>query len=349
MDLIIPFAAPASDALRQALPTLALPALQGLLAGGAWQTQAIDQLPGDPDAALTCFTPPHEQALARAWGLGTVADGLVPLAAWEAHQLGLASATATDTGIAAEPQGWAWLTPSHWHLGTEQISLLDPARLELEEADLRAIVQAIDPLFSSEGMALFLAPPRSDGLGPPVWHLLCRHAEFAGLPTASLDRVTGRNVDLWLGSDARARRVRRLQNEVQMLLHEHPLNQARERAGRLSVNSVWISGSGAWPLADPHPNPHPQVQVASALREPALNDDPAAWVTAWQALDAQLLAGWAARHRHDPEARLVLCGERSAAVLTPAPAQRGRWRQALARWWPQPRSAPSLADLLEPL
>ena len=36
------------------------------------------------------------------------------------------------------------------------------------------------------------------------------------------------------------RRVRRLQSEVQMLLHTHPLNAAREDRGDLTVNSFWL-------------------------------------------------------------------------------------------------------------
>jgi hypothetical protein len=33
-------------------------------------------------------------------------------------------------------------------------------------------------------------------------------------------------------------------NEAQMLLHEHPINQARERQGLTLVNSIWLSGGG---------------------------------------------------------------------------------------------------------
>ena len=34
-------------------------------------------------------------------------------------------------------------------------------------------------------------------------------------------------------------RFRKLQNEIQMLWHEHPANQAREAAGQLPVNAFW--------------------------------------------------------------------------------------------------------------
>lgn len=44
------------------------------------------------------------------------------------------------------------------------------------------------------------------------------------------------------GSDAGA--LRRLMTELQMLLHEHPLNAQREARGAPAINAVWIHGEG---------------------------------------------------------------------------------------------------------
>lgn len=41
------------------------------------------------------------------------------------------------------------------------------------------------------------------------------------------------------------RNLRRLMTELQMQLHEHPVNQQRERAGLLPANGVWLWGLGA--------------------------------------------------------------------------------------------------------
>jgi hypothetical protein len=38
-----------------------------------------------------------------------------------------------------------------------------------------------------------------------------------------------------------------LLNEVQMVLHEHPVNEAREARGEPAVNSVWLWGGGRAP------------------------------------------------------------------------------------------------------
>ena len=45
------------------------------------------------------------------------------------------------------------------------------------------------------------------------------------------------------GSDARG--LRRLMTELQMLLHEHPLNQQRVAQGLPAANSLWLWGNGA--------------------------------------------------------------------------------------------------------
>lgn len=43
-------------------------------------------------------------------------------------------------------------------------------------------------------------------------------------------------------------RLRRLMTELQMQLHEHPVNRRRERAGLLAANAVWLWGAGELPL-----------------------------------------------------------------------------------------------------
>jgi hypothetical protein len=45
------------------------------------------------------------------------------------------------------------------------------------------------------------------------------------------------------GADAKS--VRRLMTELQMVLHEHPVNVRRERAGLPAANAVWLWGGGS--------------------------------------------------------------------------------------------------------
>ena len=286
MHLLIPFAAPLSEAGRQAATTLALPKLQALLARCAeTQRDAADEW---------SFSPPHERALALALGW-TGGAGLLP---WAAR-------AAQADGIATADLAWGLMTPAHWHLGTEQISLLDPAGLMLDEATSRALFEAVAPLFTSEGFAMHHGTAQR-------WYLA--HESLAGLATASIDRVTGRNVDGWMGKDAAARRLRRLQAEVQMLLYTHPLNDERAARGLLPVNSFWLSGCG---VAQPERPDAPTVDLR--LRGPALADDWAAWCKAWETLDAGPLAALLARAAAGEPVALTLCGERAWARFETAP------------------------------
>lgn len=280
---MIPFAAPLADAGRDALRSLPLPRLR------AWLARATVEWRDDGDEFG--FSPPHERALARALGWAG-GDGELPFAAQAARADGI------DPGDLA----WGLLTPVHWRLGTEQVSLMDPAALVLDEAASRTLFDAARPLFESEGFAIAWGAPLR-------WYVA--HESLHALRTASLDRVIGRNVDRWLAGGTQARLVRRLQNEVQMLFHTHPLNEQREAQGRLPVNSFWLSGCGrAQPAAGAAPT------LDERLRAPALADDWAAWCKAWDGVDAGI----------ERASRLTLCGERASVTLVPG----GGWQKLRA-------------------
>ncbi len=296
--LILPFASATSEAAVHTLGTLQLPHLEALLA--RLQAQPMDE--GDEYT----LSPPHERALAQARGWA-LQDGLLPWAALAAQRAGLAPAAGS---------GWALVSPTHWHVGTEQFSLLNPAELQLDEAASRQAFEAIRPLFEDDGIRLHWCSPLQ-------W--LAEHDSLATLPTASLDRVIGRNVDLWLGPPEAARRLRRLQAEVQMLLHGHPLNEARETQGLAAINSFWLSGTGAAPHALPETT---EVVVDERLRAPLLAEDWLAWAEAWAALDAEVFKPWHSRLEAGEALTLTLCGERHAQRFEPV--QRGWWQRLTA-------------------
>ena len=311
MHLIVPFAGTVSEAGRLAQQTLVLPGLDRLLAslqpGALW---------GSDELSLNA---PHEQALARAWGWAgdgsDVSNTALPFAAHRAAGLGL-----RDTGQFDQPAQAAWglLTPVHLHAGSEQISLTDPATLQLDEAASRELLAIVQPLFDTEGFTLHWAAPLQ-------W--LATHPQFDGMATASLDRVIGRQVTPWLPDRHAARLLRRLQNEVQMLLYTHAVNDRREAAGLPTVNSFWLSGCGRLPAQPILPTPAADLQVDDRLRGPALAEDWAAWCDAWHALDAGPIS---ALQRSGPGAMLTLCGERQAQTF--AHQAQGWWQKIVAGW-----------------
>ncbi len=302
MHLLLPFAGALSPAAAQAIATLGLPRLERLLAL---------LTPGPRDAGdERSLSPPHERALAAALGWPVV-DGLLPLAARAAAVDGLQPRSGNT-----EP-GWGLLSPTHWLLGTEQVTLVDPAALALEDADARTLFDALRPLFDDGGDGWSLH------WGAPERWYAC-HPSLATLPTAALDRAVGQPIDRWLNRHPDAQGIRRLQAEAQMLLHDHPLNAARVERGALAVNSFWLSGTGPTPPAASEPA---GLSIDDRLRAPALAGDWTAWAEAWAAIDAGPLRDALTRAGDGQPVALTLCGERAAQRFDLQP------RTALKRWF----------------
>jgi hypothetical protein len=200
------------------------------------------------------------------------------------------------------------------------VTLADPEALQLTEAESRAAFEAVRELFESEGFTLVWGAPSR-------WYVA--HESLAGLPCAALDRVIGRNVDLWIRHGAahqlQARLVRRLQSEVQLLLYPHALNEIREQRDALTLNSFWLSGCGRAQAV-----PANAVVVNDTLRAPLLAQDWVAWADAWCALDSGALATLLADAQAGRSARLTLCGERNAQGFDNI--ERSLWQQLGSRF-----------------
>ena len=276
--LIVPFANCSSDDWLQAMSSADLTNLSKLLRG----MKLVKTDTGQAES----LSPPHERVLAEASGLTAGADGLIPWAALEAD---------------AKPnEGWAFITLCHWAMGREHATLTDPATLALNELDAQTLLSAMQPYFATEGITLhYLQPTR--------W--LARGDVFATLPTASLERVLGRNVDRWLPA---SRQIKSLQNEMQMLLYTHPINDERAAVGQRSVNSFWVSGSGA--LAEAATE-HPHINVTRAVAQAAFTNDWAAYAQAWAQIDSCDIAELLAQQNSGTTVRLSLCGESNAMTF----------------------------------
>lgn len=302
--LLIPFASHAGVACRMALHELDLPNLQALLAR---LTPAGEDRQDD-----TSLSPPHERALARARGLAIV-DGQLPWAALAARERGLPD---------AQPgQGWGLLTLCHWQVGLSEVVLGDPQQMGITARESDALLAVVKPFFEEDGLTLFAGPQ------PGQW--LVNGLLLEGLATASVDRAIGQPLAAWLPMGEAARPLRRLQNEMQMLLYTHPVNDERGMHGMTPINSFWLSGTGPTPAKAQALAPAPEI--AKQLRESALQDDGAGWAHCWAALDASTLAEWRARADAGQPLTLTLCGPRAALRLENRPSGLGGWLRARLR------------------
>jgi hypothetical protein len=301
------------EGCAQARKTLDLPHLEKLLARLA---------PGEPEAGSELsLSMPYETVLAREFGL-PVDDGRIPWAAWQVHEAG------RDAGGHA----WAFITPCHWRVGTGHVAMDHPHNLQLDAQDSQSLLAAMLPYFEADGIAL-------EYDAPTLW---LAHGEiFRGLPTASLDRVVGRTIDDWMPRTPQAGPLRRLQQEMQMLLYTHQVNEERGRGGLQPVNSFWISGAGALPPSPAAAAPQ-GLQIVNYLRDAALLGDWPAWAAAWKQLDAKECPRLLQALGEGKPVALTLCGERSARTWSSAG---GGWLRRLSA----PFARKQAAMLLEPL
>jgi len=279
----------------------------------AWMAQARRvnvQVDAVQEPLLATLSPPHERAWAQAVGW-PVTDGYLP---WAAHAAGQAP---------DEQTAWAFITLCNWHVSNGQVTLGDPAYLQIDEATDATLFQAMQSFFAEDGIVLHPYKPGQ-------W--LAQSPLLAALPTASLDRVIGHNIDPWLvGSHTSAellspaaKLLRRLQNEMQMLLYTHPVNEGRG----LTINSFWVHGTGTLPVSQPA---RQEPAMVHTLRQSALQQDLIGWLEAWQHVDAHVIAPMLARVAAGEPQRLVLCGEHAFHVydsVKPTLWQRVRTRFA---------------------
>lgn len=133
--------------------------------------------------------------------------------------------------------------------------LAEPVYLAVERDHL--VMSAVDRLSDRESEELFAAlsaHARGEALqmirsSGDCWLLGCTQAQALRCTEPAL--VVGHDIHRFLPSGADAPRWLRLITEFQMLLHEHPVNRAREAHGQRPVNSLWLWGGGVLPSVPP--------------------------------------------------------------------------------------------------
>jgi hypothetical protein len=348
ITLALPFALPPSELAPDLQRALELPALAALLS----RTAAEHRETIDTGARAL----PYEAWLARALGLaGGKAAGqrMMPPAAgtpWAEQSAPLAAAALAGFGAAQAEGHWFIVHPIHVQMARTHLTLADPRQLRLDDADARALYDAARPYFEELGMPLLYGDATT-------WFM--RADGWQGLRTASPDCVTGMNLSDWMPEGDNAIAFRKLQNEIQMLWYEHPVNEARQARGLPPVNSFWLWGgaaAGGLPATGPaviagqpwlraisppalrdatldtllaHGGPHPQA-VLGQLIEPAIGGEWSSWLDAMQQLEQQWFAPLlAALHSgRVTRATLVLSHRHtSVAYTTSKLAQRKFWRK----------------------
>jgi hypothetical protein len=133
---------------------------------------------------------------------------------------------------------WLCADPVHLHADRDALVLVDASRFALDATEAAALVGTLNEYFAAERIE-FAAPTAKR------WYVKVPHTP--DMETVPLREAAGRSVGELLprGSDALA--WHRRFNELQMVLHDHPVNQEREARAEPAVNSTWFWGGGTLP------------------------------------------------------------------------------------------------------
>jgi len=212
-ELIVPGLLPQAEETAATLGGLRLPALELLLARGRRSS--------DESISL-------ERWLAQAFDGDE--DGEIPAGA-----LTLA-ASGGETGDAI----WMRADPAHLRLNRDALVLVPATAFGVQLAESEALAERLNRHFDGELTFYPLSGER--------WCVRVKGIPAEGLRTRTPAEVAGRDINPHLPSGEGSMRWHTLLNEIQMLLHEHPVNEAREARGEPAVNSVWLWGAGRMPV-----------------------------------------------------------------------------------------------------
>ena len=298
IEIVLPFGLPSAQMAKQLVHELEIDALAAMIA----HTRTSSRL---PDFAPLSRALPHEAWLAYQFGLteAIVSDNSPPFAAAAMQLRGLAQ----DKGF------WFILHPAHVDVGHDQMVMADRRTLALAAAESLAMFNAAKPCFDEAGRTLLYGDAMT-------WFI--RADDWNDFQTTSPDMACNRNLSHWMPEGKQELQWRKLQNEVQMVWHTHPINAARAERGAKTVNSLWLWGGtyGAmpnFPAILPYtaafgfsgrmeaygqffPENRPEYTVADILSNPpehgmvfidqliapALAADWNAWLSAYQELEA---------------------------------------------------------------
>ncbi len=125
---------------------------------------------------------------------------------------------------------WVHAAPVHLRADRDRVLLADASLLDIDMNEARSFTDALN--------AHFAPGVRFEPVTPDRWYATL--ASPPAEPTRALSSVIGRAVETGSASIG----WHALMNEIQMLLHAYPANEAREARGLPAVTGVWLWGGG---------------------------------------------------------------------------------------------------------
>ena len=129
---------------------------------------------------------------------------------------------------------WLYAMPVHFVLQRDTFSLAAPAPLSLDADEVNTLTASLNQHFAGDGLA-FIWDKNS-------WFLSLQANPH--IKTTAPQAAINKDISAYLPTGVGATKWASFQNELQMLLFEHPVNLTRETKGLPVINSIWCYGLG---------------------------------------------------------------------------------------------------------
>jgi hypothetical protein len=201
--------------------------------------------------------------------------------------LALASSCTGDPVDAVAGQAGAWIaTPLNLQAGLTTVHLPPDGILQLESGEARRLAAGFAEVFGADGLQLSVISADT---------LLLSGLAAAGARAVEPAGLVGCAIDDALPTGPGSAQLRALMTEMEMWLHEHPVNQARMQRREPPVTSLWLWGGGG---------------ARAAGEPPTKRLDSAPGMSHWSAV-------------HADDAWVSAVGRLAGLPITPVPAALG--------------------------
>lgn len=127
---------------------------------------------------------------------------------------------------------WMFATPVNMQLGRDSYFLSDPAIVAISQEESISLIDSLNIHFAEADCSFYLVGD--------VW--LMGLDTDPMIRTTHIKRVMNQDVANHLPLGEGALLWNKLQNEIQMLLYNHPVNRVRDSKGIPMINSLWCYG-----------------------------------------------------------------------------------------------------------
>lgn len=211
---------------------------------------------------------PSSSALAQLLAKAKVEQVEIPLEALICAQYGLqsrpdypiAAIAAAADGLDVGRAYWLRADPVHLVLQRDCFSLGESIPLPVSSEHAKSMIASLNQHFNQDGLMFLIGKSGA-------WYL--RAEKTPSIKTSLPSVASGKNIHQFMPHGLESSKWLAVLNEVQMLLYEHPANEAREFSGEVAVNSVWLSGGGLMPQSPVTHSPVTQGEANLILADSA--------------------------------------------------------------------------------